>query len=149
MKIRKGNRKDIPVLAKLIASLEPWAAYGVNYERAKYILTNMRDQIYVAEQEGKMVGFITLRGYGMGEFGAYIRMLAVKEAYKRQGIGKALMNYACKVLKPYGRNVFCVCNVKNQAACAFVESYGFLRVGIMEDLYQKGYDEALYRKTIP
>ncbi|MZP30933.1 GNAT family N-acetyltransferase [Heliobacterium undosum] len=148
MKIRMGTRKDIPALAKLISSLAPWADYGINDERAKKILLNMPDKIYVAEKEGELAGFITVRRNGMGEFGAYLRMSAVKESFQKQGSGKALLEHAIRVVKPYARSVFCVCHVENKEACAFVEAFGFSQVGIMQDLYQKGYDEVLYRKQL-
>jgi ribosomal protein S18 acetylase RimI-like enzyme len=53
----------------------------------------MEDTIYIAETKNQVVGFITLRINGVGNIGAYIRMVAVTEDYRGKGIGKELINF--------------------------------------------------------
>ncbi|OPX87687.1 MAG: Acetyltransferase (GNAT) family protein [Pelotomaculum sp. PtaB.Bin104] len=141
MIIRKGENKDFPILARIISSSEAWTCYGIDYDIAVSLFDKMEDTIYVAEIEGRVVGFITLRIDGVGNIGAYVRMVAVDEPYRGQGIG------AKDVAFQKISNVFLICSVTNVKAQRFYENTGFAKVGILPDLVVSGHDEILYRKN--
>jgi ribosomal protein S18 acetylase RimI-like enzyme len=57
--------------------------------------------VWVAEQQGRPVGFVALRIYADGQTGE-IYMLAVDPLVQRQGIGTALTSFAVQQLRDAG-----------------------------------------------
>lgn len=107
----------------------------------------MEDTIYIAEIGDKSVGFITIRIDGVGNIGAYVRMVAVAEQWRRKGIGHQLIDFVSQIAIQHIPNLFLICSVDNEEAQRFYEKIGFLRVGILPDLVINGHDELLYRKS--
>ena len=145
---REGTNNDFPVLARIISSTEAWTCFGINYDIAMGLFEKMEDKIYIAEKDREIVGFFTLRINGVGNIGAYLRMLAVVEIFRGQGIGKQMINYIKEiVLSKHIPNVFLICSVENKDAQFFYEKNGFEKIGIMKDLVVDGHDEIWYRKS--
>jgi len=143
---RLANPTDIPILAQIISSYEAWTCYDIDYQRAVTLFEKMEDTIYLAEQENQVRGFITIRLNGVGNFGAYVRMLAVADPYRGQGIGRKLVDYAGKIVAPHLPNLFLICSADNLSAQRFYESVGFENAGLLKDLVIPDHDEILYRK---
>jgi len=97
----------------------------------------MEDTIYVTEQNGEVVGFITLRINGVGNIGAYVRMVAVAEKFRGQGIGRQMIAYIGNLASQYIPNLFLICSVENVDAQKFYEKNGFEKIGIMKNLVGK------------
>ena len=103
----------------------------MNFNRVKneYLLQSTT-YVYIEDEEIK--GFISLLEEG------YIGALFVKEEFKRQGIGRKLINY-CKE-----RNNRLTLNVyeKNINAILFYVSMGFknIKIGIDEETKEKEYE---------
>lgn len=74
--------------------------------------------IWVAEQEGQIVGFLAIRG-------SYIDRLYVLPNVQRSGVGAALLKNA-KRLSPSGLELHT--HQKNVAARAFYEQHGFAAI---------------------
>lgn len=75
----------------------------------------------VAERSGRVVGF--LRALSDGEVTTYICELAVEESLRRQGIGRALLDF-CHELCPHTRlDLLC----SDESSAAFYEKAGFHR----------------------
>ncbi len=144
---RFANNTDIPVLAQIISSSEAWTRYNIDYQQAVVLFEKMEDTIYIAEQEKQVLGFITLRLNGVGNFGAYVRMLAVAEPFRGQGVGRRLMEYASQIVAPKLPNLFLICSTDNLSAQTFYENAGFENVAILKDLVIADHDEILYRKS--
>jgi ribosomal protein S18 acetylase RimI-like enzyme len=145
--IRKGVANDFPALAGIISSSKAWTCFGIDYNIALNLFEKMEDTIYVAENDSKIIGFITISINGVGNIGAYIRMVAVTEKFRGQGIGQQLINYAGRIAAENIPNLFLICSVENIDAQRFYEKMGFVRVGILNDLVIPGHDEILYRKS--
>ena len=145
---REAMKEDIVICSKLISSSEAWSTLGIDYNKAFELLDSMEDRIYVAENNNNIVGLITLRPNGMGNFGAYIRMIAIKEELRNSGIGKQLVNFIESVAAKHDKNMFLVCSITNVSAISFYEAIGFERVGVLSNLFIDGHDEILYRKRI-
>lgn len=64
------------------------------FERLNSILASGRNKIFVATIEGKVVGYVHVNDYDLIYFPHMknIMGIAVDQKYKRQGIGRALMN---------------------------------------------------------
>ncbi len=143
---RPASSADIPDLATIISSSDAWTCYDIDYNKAVALLEQMEDAIYIAEQKNQVMGFITLRFNGVGNFGAYVRMLAVAEPYRSKGVGRCLVEYASTIVAPNQPNLFLICSTENLLAQRFYASVGFKEVGLLKDLVIAGHDEILYRK---
>lgn len=144
---RKGTEKDFSDLATIISTTKAWTCFGIDYDKAVELFKNMEDTIYIAENKEETVGFITLRINGVGNIGAYVRMVAVAEGFRGQGIGRKMIEYVSEIASQDISNLFLICSVENKKAQDFYEKAGFERVGVMKDLVVKGHDEILYRKN--
>lgn len=108
----------------------------------------MQDIIYVAELNDQLAGFVTLRTDGVGNIGAYIRMLAVDSAFRGQNIGARLIDYVSQIAVQNIPNLFLICSLENVRAQIFYERNGFEQVGIIKDLAVSNHDEIFYRKCL-
>ena len=141
MIIRKATQADIGSLCALedeCFSL-PWSRKGFEDFFSLDFTT-----AYVAEDEGKILGYIGL--YLSGE-DADITNVAVTSSARRRGIGKALITAA----KNSGgvMNLFLEVRESNLAARSLYESEGFVTDGKRKNFYQNPREDAIlmsYRK---
>ena len=145
---REAEKADIDTCTDIILSSEVWSPYSMDYEKAYNMLSSTQDKLYVAEINGCIVGFVTLRANGIGNFGAFVRLLAVKDGFRGKGIGKQLVEFATKIAANHDRNLFLLCSTKNSLGISFYESSGFEKIGVLGDLFVDGHDEILFRKRI-
>lgn len=146
--IRAGTRDDLAQLAAIISASEAWTCYGIDFDLALKLFVQMTDNIYVAETNQQLVGFVTLRIDGVGNIGAYVRMLAVARDYRGLGIGGQLIDYVGRIAAGNIPNLFLICSVDNVRAQNFYDRNGFERVGILKDLAVVNHDEIFYRKCL-
>lgn len=144
--IRPRQSSDIPAIAMILSTTEAWMCYGIDYEIAKQLLEDMQDDSYVAVIGEIIVGFITLRLHGVGNIGAYVRMVVVAESFRGKGIGVKLIHHIASIAFQETANLFLICSVENTDARTFYEKVGFTQVGVLTDLVVKGHDEIFYRK---
>lgn len=146
--IRIGSERDLESLALILSSSEAWTCYGIHYHEALELLKAMPDKIFVAERDQVVVGLITVRNDGVGNIGAYVRMLAVAPGLRGQGIGARLLDYASRIASQEQQpNLFLICSTDNINAQRFYERNEFEAVGIMKDLVVAGHHEIFYRKA--
>ncbi|MDD3365358.1 MAG: GNAT family N-acetyltransferase [Syntrophomonas sp.] len=146
--MRLGTHEDFLELATIISSSQAWTCYGIDFAEAMKLFEQMEDSIYVAEINEKLVGFVTIRIDGVGNIGAYIRMIAVDQVLRGNGIGAQLIDYVSGIAAENIPNLFLICSVDNISAQRFYERNGFNRVGIIKDLVSIGHDEIFYRKSL-
>lgn len=97
IKIREVKSSDQQALQKIV---QEELKYEVSSETLQSQLTRIlkdsRNQIFVAEAENKVVGYVQLESYETLYFAPLINImgLAVLSDYQHKGIGKALMEYA-------------------------------------------------------
>lgn len=146
--IWEANTGEFPALANIISTSQAWTCFGIDHEKALALFKKMEDTIYVAKKDNQIVGFITLRINGVGNIGAYVRMVAVAEQFRGQGIGTQLINFAEKIAVNNIPNLFLICSVENIDAQRFYEKLRFEKIGMLKDLVLVGHDEILYRKSL-
>jgi len=148
IEIRPGTSADFSHLAQIISSSEAWTCYGIDYNLALKLFEQMQDTIFIAELNNQLAGFVTLRKDGVGNIGAYIRMLAVESAFRGQKIGAQLIDYVGQIAAQNIPNLFLICSLDNVRAQSFYERNGFEQVGIIKDLAVSNHDEIFYRKCL-
>lgn len=152
MKIRKAKKQDVKdiqdlryLLAKHDKSLgldiveTEWGYTEVGKKDLEYFLNEQ--YIYVAEENEKIVGFITAeifkkKAWYTVQLGS-INNIFVLEEYRNQGIGKALMKTAIEALKEAGiTNIQLDTYNKNSNSIKFYEGLGFEKCNL-QMLYQE------------
>lgn len=152
MKIRRAKKedmKDIQDLRYLLAKYEKdlglniavpeWGYTEVGEKDFNYFLN--QQYIYVAEEDGKIVGFITgevlkKKAWYNVQLGT-VNNIFVLEEYRDKGIGKELMKTMMKTLKKDGiTNIELYTYANNSKAIKFYEKLGFEKCNI-QMLYQE------------
>ena len=136
--IREATNKDIPSLLELEQSfLAPWPRKYIEYE----LNVNPVNTFLVVTLMEKIVGFID---YWITYDSATISQIAIKNEYRRQGLGTKLLQemyddcYAKKV-----RNITLEVRTNNKSAVLLYEKFGFKNVLVKPHYYDNG-DDAYY-----
>ena len=148
VKIREIEERDISQCIKIVPQIEPWVTLGATPEKMDAYFRKLlnREEGFVALLDEEVVGFITIkRGF---LYGCYIRRLAVKEGYRRKGIGRQIMQFIEDYAFVRHPNVFLCVSSFNTGAQKFYEDLGYQKVGELPNLIMEGHAEYLLRKTL-
>ncbi len=137
--IRPAVPTDVPGLAMLN---EIFNEAGTTEETIRESLaTNDREQVFVAQSQGQLVGFICVQVFKSMCYTvnyAEITELFVMEEHRKTGIGAKLMAYAQEAVKTEGvKGYQLFTGGDNVIAQRFYEGLGY-----------KGTDEIMYRKRL-
>lgn len=120
--IRKFNSQDLAVVMQIwlktnieAHSFIPAAYWKNNFEEVKAAL--LHAEIYVAEVDGQIVGFIGLNQ-------TIIEGIFVKEGMRSRGIGKQLLDYVKKIKPELQLEVY----KENPRAIKFYEREQFIKI---------------------
>ena len=137
LQIRKMQEKDIEQVSRIeeVCFSVPWSAKA--FEEA----IGKPDALYLAALEGDEI---------LGYCGAYvildeadINQVAVKASFRRQGIGKKLLEELLRQLEAQGiKAVTLEVRKSNRAAVALYESFGFVLEGQRKNFYEKPTEDA-------
>ncbi len=142
MKIRPANLKDIPAIALLykelfenMSRLEPYyLRAGIQDTKLiKSCIESDSYSIFLSELGGEVCGFIILKEEKTVDFNVfierkavYIMDLIVREKYRGQGIGRALMDRTLSFSKEKEAHYISLSVLeKNKRAIEFYEDLGF------------------------
>lgn len=108
--IRPGSSGDLPAMTRLLQELfavETEFAVDTEKQRAglQLLLDSARAGIWVAERRGRVVGMVTVQlvvSTAEGGFSGLLEDLVVSSAYRRRGLGKALLSAAVKWAREQG-----------------------------------------------
>lgn len=137
MKIVKLDEKHLDDLAEIDAySHAPWTK-----ESFKSELSNGVARYYVAENDdGKAIGYV---GYWWSFYEIQITFIAVSRDFRKQGIGKALMDYVYEECQQMGiETIQLEVRSGNIEAISLYKKLGFVEVGVRPKYYG-GTEDAL------
>jgi ribosomal-protein-alanine N-acetyltransferase len=104
------------------------------------------DLCVVAEIEGCIVGCMISR---VVEDKVDLASLAIHPAYRRRGIGSALLTYTITQMEKYGiHQIELEVRKTNAAAITFWQKLGFVLFGSLPGFYEDGAEALRMRKTI-
>ena len=131
--------------AALLAGLDQASVFSAHWTVTGWQdeLANPACGVWCAEINGKIVGFLALRGV---EDQYEITNLAVEADLRRQGIGRALLTHALALLP--GGDVTLEVSVKNVPAVCLYEQTGFARRGVRNRFYKDGSDAWVMGKRL-
>lgn len=113
----------------------PWSEKSFRHE-----LTNKNSIFKVAIDQGNVVGY---GGVWLVIDEAHILTLTVRESYRRQGLGRALISNLLK--EAHERGMVCATlevRVSNKAAIALYQSLGFVIEAVRKRYYPDNHEDA-------
>ena len=132
--------------ARLMASSEPWITLRRDEAGSMRNLYHPAAEVYVAEEDGAVVGFIVLTM--QGPFRGYIATVGVVPERRGQGLGTRLVRFAEERIFREVPNVFLCVSSFNARAQKFYRRLGYERIGELRDFIVPGHGEILMRKTV-
>jgi ribosomal-protein-alanine N-acetyltransferase len=147
--IRKAGISDAYGLYVCNRALLP-IYYSVD-EYLYFTLLSPYKEVLIAEKDKKICGYI------LGEYdGRFMHVLsfAVYPEYRRQGVGKKLMNELVKIaMANKGTDTLSLnVHVENSGGIAFYEAYGFKKIETLNNYYRgslKAKSQDAYRLEYP
>lgn len=132
--------------ASMMCSTEPWITIGRNFDQSLKIVSDPAREVYVAENNGRIDGFIILNM--RGAFVGYIQTVCVDPTARGSGLGTQLVQFAEERIFKETPNVFLCVSSFNPRARQLYERLGYALIGELKDYLIRGYSELLMRKTI-
>jgi ribosomal protein S18 acetylase RimI-like enzyme len=106
-----------------------------------------KDEIFIAlDETDACLGFVQWIPNGAFHSYPYLHIIAVKEEYRGNGIGKALMKFFEDTVFAERPKAFLVVADFNPQAKKLYQQLGYKEVGVIPDLYKKGVTEYLMMK---
>lgn len=121
--------EDMPAVAALRASSEPWRSRGEGPEESLQALTQLRPYVHLMKLQGQPVGYVTVERDGPVPGAAYMRNIVVKPELRRKGLGMVLLNHAIQVARDMFRKTLALrVDPANAPAVSFYRAAGFTTV---------------------
>jgi len=133
--------------AQLMASSEPWITLGRGLESCRETCQRPGYHLFVARDGDTPCGFILLHPRGVAG-SPYVASIAVAASQRGRGIGKRLLDFAERQLRPEARHIFLCVSSFNAAARRLYEREGWKAVGELEDYIIDGASEILMHKWL-
>lgn len=137
MIIRKAIESDIPQIALIEKACfsRPWTEDSIRDS-----FNNKSNCFYIAEADGKAVGYI---GLSVVLDEGYILNVATLPDYRRQGIAASLISHIINVYKDELRFLTLEVRPSNTAAIRLYEGFGFEKAGERKNYYRNPTENAL------
>ena len=140
--VRRVHSEDLATLTSLEAASFPdaWGEGAI----ASHLASGSGISLLAVDTEGRALGYLLgLSLFGEGE----LLRVAVLEAARGRGVGKAILHSFLDILKENGAEA-CFLEVRksNEAAIALYRGSGFLPVGERKNYYKNPTEDALLMK---
>lgn len=143
---RLENREEAHECALFMANHEPWITLRRSYNDSLEIIGDPSREVYLACNDGKIVGFVIL--LMQGAFVGYIQSVAVWPEWRNKGIGSKLVRLAEERIFGEAPNTFILVSSFNERALELYQRLGYEIVGELKEYIIPGHSEILLRKTI-
>jgi len=148
--IRPLRDADVERCVAIMLELPLWQRYGTTAGDARGLFADAlvgAARARVAEDGGRVVGFVVYSVRGTFDHSGYVRAVGVAKESQGRGVGGSLMEAAERDILSIGPNVFLLVSAENTGASRFYERRGYRRIGKIPDYVRAGITEILYRKT--
>lgn len=143
MDIRRMTREDVPEAAALEKRIfsDAWSQDGF-YES----IQNPNAVLIAAYEDGRLAGYCCM--YEVLDEGEIVNV-AVAPEFRRKGIaGKMLEALLEKECRREVLNVFLEVREHNGAAVSLYEKFGFKKIGIRKNFYEKPVEDAIVMQKV-
>ena len=146
IEICEATRDERVWCARLMAACEPWITLRRGLDLLLPAALDPDYVVLVARGGGEPLGFVRVHPRGVAG-SPYVASIAVAEAARGRGIGKALLD-ATEARYPEARYVFLCVSSFNERARALYERRGYRLVGELPDYVVDGHAELLMGKRL-
>jgi len=140
------NLKIKRYCAHMMSINDPWIILDINFEQCLPAFEGPFKEIYIAEIDHKVAGFVILQT--AGTFKGYIQTICVSEEFRGKGIGKKLLQFCENTILKYSPNIFICVSSFNKGAAKLYYDFGFKFVGELDNFVKEGFTELLLRKSV-
>lgn len=137
------NDLDYEHSAMLLTVSDPWVKLGRTFEYSYAKVRNKNGELFVAKEDAKVIGCLLLEMNSTLK--AFIRALCVSAEYRGKGVEEKLLAFAERRVFRETTNVFVFASTSEKRA--FYKDHGYEEVGKLADMYVRGTDESIMRKT--
>jgi [ribosomal protein S18]-alanine N-acetyltransferase len=141
-----ASADEARLCAEMMCSTEPWITIGRGFDESLALMQDPTREIYVADLDGKILGFLILNM--RGAFVGYIQTVCVDSTARGSGVGTRLVEFAERRIFSEAPNVFLCVSSFNPRARQLYERLGYELIGELKDYVIRGHSELLMRKTI-
>jgi ribosomal protein S18 acetylase RimI-like enzyme len=132
---------------RLLESMEPWKSDAMSDDYYRSILDPEKNNIRIALDGKKLCGVVTWQTFDHYPYGGYLRILAVENSMKRQGLGSQLLKLAEENIFASLKNSYISVHETNKIARSFYKKHKYEEVGPLHDFVHKGHVMIMLRKT--
>lgn len=140
LQLRRCNPEDLKEVDKVekASFSKPFT-----YQMFSLFLKNYPEGFIVAEDKGKIVGYII---YSVSDDKGMIVSIGVLPDYRRRGTGQMLLEYVLNLLRRKVRSIELQVSLSNSAAIRLYQKNGFIIVDVIPRYYSDGKDAYLMKK---
>lgn len=132
--------------AEFMSRSEPWVTLRRSYQDSIKMLVDPAREVYVAAVGQEIVGFTILQM--KGAFSGYIQTVGILPAWRNQGIGSRLIQFAEDRIFKETPNAFICASSFNPRVQRLYERLGYEVIGELKEYIIPGHSEILFRKSI-
>lgn len=138
--IRPASNEDVRAMTRLLQELfavETEFEFDEEKQRCglEMLLDSPTAEIWVADRRGRVVGMVTVQlvaSTAEGAFSGWVEDLVVSSAYRRRGLGKALLNSAVNWAKDQGASrIQLLADSRNVPALIFYRRQEWLQTNMI------------------
>lgn len=150
MTIRSMTAEDAADCARIACASEIGERYGFEPEALRRSFESALasgGDLFVAEGEGRILGFAWAEPRGAFASAPYLRLIAVDESLHGSGLGSALLGAFEERTAGVGRDWCLLVSDFNLGALSFYERHGYRRVGELPGFAREGIAEVFMIKS--
>ena len=149
--IKEAEEKDVDLCVDILQNTELGTVYFSNRKKTEDLLLYALAQrlLFVAQNDNEdCLGFMYFMPKGVFGSYPYLHIVAVKEGFRKLGIGKQLIKYFEENSSDYSSTkCFLTVDDFNPQAKKLYESLGYQRIGELKDFYKDGITSYIMMKT--
>ena len=129
---RHGDAREIAEMSRDL--IEQGLSWSWTPARVQHFISGTDSSVVVARREQRVAAFGIMH---YGDEVAHLNLLAVAPEYRRQGLGRQLLEWLTTTAIEAG--VFTIkleLRTRNEAALLFYENQGYERIGVVQGYYQ-------------
>ncbi len=151
MIVRDARAGELRLLADTVAGQPLLERYEMSADKLERELTaalSRGDQVLVAEEGGRAVGFAWFLATGTFGGGGYLRLIALEPGCEGKGLGAALCDEMERRVSLGSRNLFLLVSHWNAGARRFYAQRGYQEVGTLPAFVRPDTDEVICWKRL-
>ncbi len=149
--IKEAEEKHVICCVNILQNTEMGTVYFSDRKKTENLLlqASAKRELFVALNDHEdCLGFMYYMPKGVFGSYPYLHIIAVKEEYRNQGVGKQLIKYFEENSSDYSSTkYFLTVDDMNPQARKLYESLGYQRVGELKDFYKSGITSYIMMKA--